>query len=195
MPRARRPPEPDQGEAPDSTAAADVDGETVTVAEVDAWIKEQLFDQATDDRDPTKLYELRSRALDDMINERLLEQIAAPLGLTPDELIRQETEAQVDRRRRGAGRLLRGEQGAHGGSRLRRGDAQDPQASRAAAQRHRGARSTSRLSGRAPRSKSTSTPRESKWRRRAPRSDPTTLPSPSSSSATTAAASASERSR
>ena len=125
--------EPDPGEAPDSTAAADVDDGTVTVAEVDAWIKEQLFDQASDDRDPTKLYELRSRALDELIDERLLEQKAAPRGLTTDELIRQETEKQSHRRRRGAARLLRGEQGAHGGSRLRRGEAPDPQTSPAAA--------------------------------------------------------------
>ncbi len=83
---------PEQGEAPDSTAAAEVDGETVTLAEVDTWVKQQLFDQATDSREPTKLYELRSAALDDIINERLLEEAAAPLGLTPDELVRQETE-------------------------------------------------------------------------------------------------------
>ena len=87
---------PDQGEADDSTPAANVDGETVTLAEVDAWIKQQLFDQATDDREPTKLYELRSRVLDDMINERLLEEAAAPLGLTPDELIQQETEEKTN---------------------------------------------------------------------------------------------------
>jgi len=83
---------PEQGEAPDSTAAAEVDGETVTLAEVDTWVKQQLFDQATDNREPSKLYELRSAALDDMINERLLEEEAAPLGLTPDELVRQEAE-------------------------------------------------------------------------------------------------------
>jgi protein-disulfide isomerase len=83
---------PEQGEAPDSTAAAAVDGETVTLAEVDTWIKQQLFDQATDNGEPAKLYELRSGALDDMINERLLEEAAAPLGLTPDELVRQEAE-------------------------------------------------------------------------------------------------------
>ena len=86
---------PDQDEAPESTAAAEVDGKTVTVAEVDEWIKQQLFDQATDKREPTKLYELRSRVLDEMIDERLLEKEAAPLGLTPDELVRKETEEQI----------------------------------------------------------------------------------------------------
>jgi protein-disulfide isomerase len=94
-PPAEKTTEPDTGGVGGSTPAADLDGATVTVAEVDAWIKEQLFDQTTDKRDPTKLYEIRSRALDDMINERLLEQEAAPRGLTPDELIRQETEKQT----------------------------------------------------------------------------------------------------
>jgi len=86
---------PDQGETIDSIAAADVDGETITMAEVDAWIKRQLFDQATDNREPNKLYELRSRVLDDMINERLLEEAAAPLGITPDDLLQQEAEKQA----------------------------------------------------------------------------------------------------
>jgi len=90
--------EPDQSdvksEAADSPAAAQFNAETVTVAEVDTWIKGQLFDQATDNQNPSKLYELRSRAVDDMLNERLLEQEAAPLGLTPDQLLRRETEVQ-----------------------------------------------------------------------------------------------------
>jgi protein-disulfide isomerase len=84
--------EPDQAKMGDSTPAAEFNGETVSVAEVDAWLKEQLFDQATDDRNPSKLYEIRSRALDDMIDERLLEQEAEKRGLSGDELIEQETE-------------------------------------------------------------------------------------------------------
>ena len=83
------------GEAADSTAAADLNGETVTVAEIDAWIKQQLFDQATKQGDPMKLYELRSGGLDDFINERLLEKEAAPLGLTPEELVDQEAKKQT----------------------------------------------------------------------------------------------------
>jgi protein-disulfide isomerase len=89
---------PQQAAAPgadgggDSAAAADLNGEAVTVAELDAWIKRELFDQATDDGDPSKLYELRSRALTEMIDERLMEEEAAARGLTRDELVRQETE-------------------------------------------------------------------------------------------------------
>jgi len=65
------------------------------VAELDAWIKQRLFDQATDEGDPGKLYELRSRALDDLISERLLEEAAKPLGLTTEELIRMESEKEA----------------------------------------------------------------------------------------------------
>jgi len=86
---------PDSGEASDSTVAAEVDGETITLAELDAWIKQQLFDRATENGDPSELYELRSSALDDMITQRLLEEEAAPLGLTPEELVRHETESQA----------------------------------------------------------------------------------------------------
>jgi protein-disulfide isomerase len=86
---------PDQGEASDSTAAAEVDGDTITLAELDAWIKQQLFDRASEDGEQSKLYELRSAALDDMITQRLLEEEAAPLGITPEELVRHQTEKQA----------------------------------------------------------------------------------------------------
>jgi protein-disulfide isomerase len=87
--------EPGPQEEGERASAAQLNGETVLVAEVDAWIKEQLFTQATEDGDPMKLYELRSKALDDMIHERLLEEEAAPLGITTDELLRQETEKRI----------------------------------------------------------------------------------------------------
>jgi len=80
------------GEPGGSAPAAKLGGETIAVADVDAWLKERLFEQVSDDRDPAKLYEIRSEALNDIINERLLEREAAPLGLTPDELIRKEIE-------------------------------------------------------------------------------------------------------
>jgi protein-disulfide isomerase len=83
----------EEGEPP--VAAAELNGETFLVSDVDAWLKEQLFAQASEDRDPMKLYELRSKALDDMVNERLLEKEAAPLGISPEELVRRETEKRV----------------------------------------------------------------------------------------------------
>ncbi len=81
---------PDTGEAPDPTPAANLNGETITLGELDVWLKEQLFDKATKSGDPSKLYELRSNGLDDLINERLVASEAEPLGITPEELADQE---------------------------------------------------------------------------------------------------------
>jgi protein-disulfide isomerase len=86
----------DQADAADTSAAAQINGEALTVAELDAWIKERLFEQATDEGDPGKLYELRSRALEDLINERLLEEAAKPLGLTTEDLLRLESEKKTN---------------------------------------------------------------------------------------------------
>jgi hypothetical protein len=84
--------EPDESDVGDATTAAILDGETFTVAEIDAWIMEQLFDKETNKRNATKLFEIRSEYLQALINERLLEKEAAARGLAPEELVRQETE-------------------------------------------------------------------------------------------------------
>jgi protein-disulfide isomerase len=86
--------EPAVGEVGDATAAAEINGKSVTLAELDAHIKEELFDQATKGQDPMQLYELRSKSLEEMINQRLLEAEAAPRGLTTEELLREETKEQ-----------------------------------------------------------------------------------------------------
>jgi protein-disulfide isomerase len=77
------------------TAAAQLNGETIPLSDVDAWIKEQLFAEKSDGRDPTALYLLRLKALDSIIHQRLLEKEAAPLAISTEELIRQETERRV----------------------------------------------------------------------------------------------------
>ena len=68
------------------TAVAEVGGRTVTSAELDAWIKDELFERATSGGEPSRLYNLRSRSLPDMIDARLLEEEAERRGLTRDEL-------------------------------------------------------------------------------------------------------------
>ncbi len=77
------------------TAAAQLNGETILLSDIDGWIKEQLFAQASENQDSAKLYVLRLKTLDDMIHERLLEKEAAPLGITKEELIRLEMEKRV----------------------------------------------------------------------------------------------------
>ncbi len=76
----------------DATPVARIAGETITADQLDGWIKDQLFRQASRDGDVAKLHELRSRALEDMIRERLLERAAAKRGVERDALLRQEIE-------------------------------------------------------------------------------------------------------
>ena len=79
----------------DETPAARVDGDTISVGELDAWIKDQLFERQTEGGEPSKLYELRREALDNLINDRLLEQRAAAQGTTPQALLDQEAGQRV----------------------------------------------------------------------------------------------------
>jgi protein-disulfide isomerase len=76
--------------AEDRTPAASVGSRTITVAELDAHIKESLFRQASEDRDPGKLYELRSQAVEEMIDEQLLEAEAKKRGMSRDDLVKVE---------------------------------------------------------------------------------------------------------
>ena len=63
------------GPAPSATAGK-IAGDTITVGEVDAWIKDQLFKQATRAHNPMKVYEVRNRAFEQMANERALDEMA-----------------------------------------------------------------------------------------------------------------------
>jgi predicted DsbA family dithiol-disulfide isomerase len=53
----------------DSTVVAEVEGRKVTTSELDAWIKEDLFNRQTRGGNAGKLYELRSSSLERMVTE------------------------------------------------------------------------------------------------------------------------------
>src|SRR4029453_16036951 len=72
--------------------AGKIAGKTVTVGDVDEWIKEQLFKQATRGNNPNKVYEVRTRALEQMANERALDEKAAKAGKDREALMREEGE-------------------------------------------------------------------------------------------------------
>lgn len=74
----------------DSTPAGRLDGVDITVGEVDAWIKEELFRNASGDGNETKLHELRSQAIENLINERLVAREAKIRGIEPDQLMEDE---------------------------------------------------------------------------------------------------------
>lgn len=69
-----------------------LDGGDVTVGDIDEWIKDQLFSQATRGKNPMKVYEVRTRALEQMANERAMERAATQAGKDKDALLKEEVE-------------------------------------------------------------------------------------------------------
>src|SRR5512139_741991 len=65
--------------------AAEIDGQPITVAEVDERIKQELFESRTGS--PSRLYELRADTLDEMIQERLVEAEAKRRGVPPEAVV------------------------------------------------------------------------------------------------------------
>jgi protein-disulfide isomerase len=76
-----------------SAAAATIDGRTITIGELDDSIRERLFSDATAERDPAALYEVRSRALKEMLNEMVVEKAASAANLSPEDYLNQQIEA------------------------------------------------------------------------------------------------------
>jgi protein-disulfide isomerase len=77
-----------------SAAAAIIDGRTVTVGELDDFIKEGLFSDATLERNPANLYEVRSRGLKEMIDEMVVEKAASAANLSSEDYLNQQVEAE-----------------------------------------------------------------------------------------------------
>jgi protein-disulfide isomerase len=77
-----------------SALAATVDGQTITVGEIDDHIKEQLFSEATSERNPATLYEVRTRALKGLIDTMLVEKAASAANLSSDDYLAQQIEAE-----------------------------------------------------------------------------------------------------
>ncbi len=88
-------PSPNQpGASPgDSEPVASIDGQPISQGELDAWIKEDLFREQTEDRAAAELYELRSRSLERLIDQRILDAEAKKRGVSIDEVLRAEREA------------------------------------------------------------------------------------------------------
>jgi protein-disulfide isomerase len=67
-------------------------GRDVTVGDIDAWIKEKLFENATGKRNASRLFEIRKRALEQMAAEQALDTAAAKAGMDREALLRGEIE-------------------------------------------------------------------------------------------------------
>ncbi|MDJ0785469.1 MAG: DsbA family protein [Myxococcota bacterium] len=76
----------------ESPAAARYGDRTISVEEVDDFIKDQLFRRATDDGDPVKTWTARRDAVTSMIDQELVEAAAAEAGLSANDLLRREVE-------------------------------------------------------------------------------------------------------
>jgi protein-disulfide isomerase len=75
------------------TAVARIGDETITLGELDQWIKDDLFDRQTSGGSPSKLFDLRRPALDQMVVTRVLELEAARRNIDVDEVIAAEVAA------------------------------------------------------------------------------------------------------
>jgi protein-disulfide isomerase len=76
----------------EDAVAGKIGGDEITVGEIDDWIKEKLFENATADRNPSRLYEIRKRAFEQMAGEQALDAAAAQAGKDRDTLLREEIE-------------------------------------------------------------------------------------------------------
>jgi protein-disulfide isomerase len=92
---------PQQPSAPSGEAGAQEDakalagriaGKEVAVGEVDRWIMDKLFDNATSNRNANRLFEIRNRALKQMASEQALDAEAVALKLDKEQVMRQEVE-------------------------------------------------------------------------------------------------------
>jgi protein-disulfide isomerase len=81
------PPRADAGEL-----AGRIAGQEVRVGDVDAWIMGKLFDNATGNGNPSRVFEIRKRALEQMASEQALAALAEQRGTSQEELLRQEIE-------------------------------------------------------------------------------------------------------
>jgi protein-disulfide isomerase len=59
----------------------------ITLAELDDWVKESLFRESTDGGEPSQLYEVRARALDSLIEQRVIAAEAQRRGVGVDSLL------------------------------------------------------------------------------------------------------------
>jgi len=72
--------------------AGKIAGKSVSVGEIDAWIKDQLYKQTTRGGNPLKTYEVRNRALEQMASEQALDAEAKKVGKDRDTLLKEEVE-------------------------------------------------------------------------------------------------------
>jgi protein-disulfide isomerase len=77
----------------DPATVARVEGEDVTLDELDAFIEAELFAREVSSKPPTEQYEVRKEALERLVERRVLGRQAEAQGLTVDELVARQLSA------------------------------------------------------------------------------------------------------
>jgi len=77
------------------TPVAKIGDETITQHELDTWIKDELWRSQTDDGNEAKVFSLRQRGLERMIDQRLLDAEAKRRGVDADKLLDDEAAKRV----------------------------------------------------------------------------------------------------
>jgi protein-disulfide isomerase len=90
--RSEGPADAGAGEAP-GEPVAEINGQSISSAELDAWIKEDLFRREFTSKRGSELFELRMRALDELLLERAIADEAKQREISEDALIDEEVAA------------------------------------------------------------------------------------------------------
>jgi len=78
---------------PSVPVVATIDGDEITLADLDAWIKEDLFRNEVAGKSAAALHAFRAERLERLIDERLLEAEARRRGVTREQLLHQQATA------------------------------------------------------------------------------------------------------
>ena len=76
-----------------SEVVARLDGTDITQAELETWIKDQLYEREMGDKAAGEVYEANARAIEELISQRILSQAAAKASQTPDEYLKAQSDA------------------------------------------------------------------------------------------------------
>ncbi|MCZ6465150.1 MAG: thioredoxin domain-containing protein [Proteobacteria bacterium] len=80
-------------ETADSAVVAWIADAPVTQAELDEWIRDELFEREVISKSDAEQYELRSSALEELVTRRAAEAEAARLGISREDLLQQKVDA------------------------------------------------------------------------------------------------------
>jgi len=79
--------------ASDNSVVAKLNGKDILASDLDSWIKEDLFKREVADKPASEAYEVRSQAIESLIDERLLNDAAAKANKKPEDFLTDQIKA------------------------------------------------------------------------------------------------------